>query len=62
MSNHSVDKNEDWVNIWYKEIDVYKNGRIDSIELQDDNLMKNCKIEKLFSYEKAGTLIIFSPA
>src|SRR5664279_2157483 len=50
MSNHSVDKNEDWVNIWYKEIDVYKNGRIDSIELQDDNLMRNGKIEKVYSH------------
>jgi hypothetical protein len=50
MSNHSVDKNEDWVNIWYKEIDVYKIGRIDSIELQDDNLMRNGKIEKVYSH------------
>src|SRR5664279_4702007 len=23
-SNHSVDKNEDWVNVWYKETDYHK--------------------------------------
>lgn len=50
MSDHSVDKNEDWVRIWYKEIDSYRNGRTDSIELQDDNLMKNGKIEKVYSH------------
>ena len=50
MPNHSVDKNEGWVNIWYKEIDTYKNGRIDSLELQDDNLFKNGKIEKVYSH------------
>jgi hypothetical protein len=38
------------VRIWYKEIDSYKNGQIDSIELQDDNLMKNGKIEKVYSH------------
>ncbi|HLA57491.1 MAG TPA: hypothetical protein VK622_01960 [Puia sp.] len=50
ITDHSVDKNEDWVRIWYKEIDSYKNGRIDSIELQDDNLMKDGKIEKVYSH------------
>jgi hypothetical protein len=50
ISEHSVEKNEDWVRIWYKEIDSYKNGRIDSIELQDDNLMRNGKINKVYSH------------
>jgi hypothetical protein len=50
MSEHCVDRMEDWVRIWYKEIDSYKNGRIDSIELQDDNLMRNGKIEKVYSH------------
>jgi hypothetical protein len=49
-ATHSVDRNEDWVNIWYKEVDEYKTGRIDSIELQDDNLMKNGKIAKVYSH------------
>ena len=44
LSNHSVDKNEDWVNVWYKEIDTYKTGKIDSAEYEDDNLLKNGKI------------------
>ena len=57
MSNHSVDRNEDWVNIWYKEIDTYKNGRIDSLELQDDNLFSNGKIQKVYSHmRKLGPL------
>jgi hypothetical protein len=43
-SNHSVDKNEDWVNIWYKEIDTYKTGKVDSANYEDDNLLKGGKI------------------
>lgn len=43
-SNHSVDKNEDWVNVWYKEIDTYKTGKVDSVIYQDDNLLKGGKI------------------
>lgn len=44
VPNHSVDKNEDWVNVWYKETDYHKSGKIDSTFYQDDNLMKNGKI------------------
>jgi hypothetical protein len=43
-ANHSVDKNEDWVNLWYKEVDTYKKGKVDSTEYEDDNLLKNGKI------------------
>jgi ketosteroid isomerase-like protein len=43
-SNHSVDKNEDWVNVWYKEIDTYKTGKVDSADYEDDNRMKDGKI------------------
>ena len=43
-SNHSVDKNEDWVNVWYKEIDTYKTGKVDSAVYQDDNRVKDGKI------------------
>jgi hypothetical protein len=43
-SNHSVDKNEDWVNVWYKEIDTYKVGKVDSADYEDDNLLKDGKI------------------
>jgi hypothetical protein len=43
-SNHSVDKNEDWVNVWYTEVDHHKNGKVDSTDYEDDNLMKDGKI------------------
>ena len=43
-SNHSVDKNEDWVNVWYKETDTYKTGKVDSAMYQDDNRLHNGKI------------------
>jgi hypothetical protein len=43
-SNHSVDKNEEWVNVWYKEIDTYKTGKVDSVDYEDDNLLKGGKI------------------
>jgi hypothetical protein len=42
---HSEDKNEDWVSVWYKETDTYKNGKVDSAYYQDDNMLdKNGKI------------------
>jgi hypothetical protein len=50
--NHSVDKNEDWVNVWYKEIDTYKKGKVDSTEFEDDNLLKNGKIVYVSSHSK----------
>lgn len=43
-SLHSNDKKEDWVNVWYKQTDTYKNDKVDSAEYEDDNLMKNGKI------------------
>ena len=51
-SNHSVDKNEDWVNIWYKEVDTYKTGKIDSVDYEDDNLVKGGKIAWVSSHEQ----------
>src|ERR1700759_2297397 len=43
-SNHSVDKNEEWVNVWYKEVDTHKTGKVDSANYQDDNRLKDGKI------------------
>jgi hypothetical protein len=43
-SNHSVDKNEEWVNVWYKEVDTYKSGKVDSADYEDDNRVKDGKI------------------
>jgi hypothetical protein len=51
-SNHSVDKNEDWVNVWYKEIDTYKTGKVDSLFYQDDNRLKDGKIVWVSSHEQ----------
>jgi len=51
-SNHSVDKNEDWVNAWYEETDTYKTGKVDSTIFEDDNLLKNGKIVWVSSHEQ----------
>jgi hypothetical protein len=51
---HAKDKNEDWVNVWYTQIDTYKNGKVDSAEYEDDNLMKNGKI--VYISDKRRTL------
>jgi len=51
----ATDKKEDWVNVWYKQIDTYKNGKVDSAEYQDDNLMKNGKI--VYVSDKRRTLL-----
>jgi hypothetical protein len=51
-SNHSVDKNEDWVNVWYKEIDTRKTGKVDSIFYEDDNRLKDGKIVWTSSHEQ----------
>jgi hypothetical protein len=42
--DHSVDKNDDFVLVWYKEIDTYKTGKVDSANYADINQLKNGKI------------------
>ena len=44
LKNHSVKDSTDYINTWYKEIDTYKSGRIDSAYYEDDNGFKNGKI------------------
>jgi hypothetical protein len=39
-----VDSNQEWVNVWYKEVDTYKTGKIDSAFYEDDNRLKDGKI------------------
>jgi hypothetical protein len=41
---HSNDKNEDAVLVWYKEIDTYKNGKVDSSYYSNINGLKDGKI------------------
>ena len=44
LKSHSVKDSIDYVNTWYKEIDTYKSGRVDSANYEDDNGFKNGKI------------------
>jgi hypothetical protein len=50
MANHSVDQNEDWVNVWYEETDTYKSGLVDSAGYEDDNRLKDGKIVYVASH------------
>ena len=44
LKNHSVKDSADYVNVWYKEIDTYKTGKVDSAYYEDDNGLKNGKL------------------
>ena len=44
LKNHSVKDSIDFINVWYKEIDTYKTGKVDSANYEDDNGLKNGKI------------------
>ncbi|HEX3078965.1 MAG TPA: hypothetical protein VHQ04_00820 [Puia sp.] len=50
-SLRSTDKNEDWVLIWGTEIDTYKNGKVDSVDLQETwRINKDGKADMLLQY------------
>jgi hypothetical protein len=51
-SNHSVDRNDEWVNVWYKEVDTHKTGKVDSTFYEDDNRLKDGKIVWASSHEQ----------
>ena len=44
LKNHSVKDSMDYINVWYKEIDTYKTGKVDSANYEDDNGLKNGKL------------------
>ena len=44
LKNHSVKDGHDYINVWYKEIDTYKTGKVDSANYEDDNGVKDGKI------------------
>jgi len=44
LKNHSLKDGHDYINVWYKEIDTYKTGKVDSANYEDDNGIKNGKI------------------
>ena len=51
MAVKSTDKNEDWVLIWGMETDTYKNGKIDSVDLQETwRINKDGKADLLMQY------------
>ena len=49
---HSIDKNTSFVVTWYKEIDTYKNGKIDSADYHDINQIMNGKISWYITYKR----------
>ena len=47
----STDKNEDWVLVWGTEIDTHKNGKVDSVDLQETwRINKDGKADMLLQY------------
>jgi hypothetical protein len=52
LKNHSVKDSTDFINVWYKEIDTYKDGRVDSANYEDDNIVKNGKIVWFSSHKQ----------
>jgi hypothetical protein len=40
----SEDKKEEWVTMWYKQINTYKNGKVDSMGVVDDCKIVNGKV------------------
>jgi hypothetical protein len=44
LKNHSVKDSSNYINVWYKEIDTYKSGKVDSANYEDDNGVKDGKI------------------
>jgi hypothetical protein len=53
MAVRSTDKNEDWVLIWGMETDTYKNGKIDSVNLQETwRINKDGKADFFMQYAR----------
>lgn len=49
----STDKNDSFVVTWYKQVDVYKDGRVDSAQYHDINQVKGGKIVWYSQYRRA---------
>ncbi len=52
LKNHSVKDSANYINVWYKEIDTFKNGKVDSAFYEDDNAVKGGKIVWLSSHKQ----------
>ncbi len=51
--NHSVKDSMDYIITWYKEIDTYATGRIDSAKYSDINGIRNGKVVYFSQYKQA---------
>lgn len=50
--SHSMVDNTDYIDVWYKEIDTYKTGKLDSANYMDINQVKNGKISWYAQYRQ----------
>jgi hypothetical protein len=50
--NHSVKDSMDYIITWYKEIDTYLTGRVDSAKYSDVNAIKNGKMVYFSQYKQ----------
>ncbi|MFL5742628.1 MAG: hypothetical protein ACJ75B_20565 [Flavisolibacter sp.] len=56
MAFRSTDRNENWVSVWGDEVDTHKDGKIDSVSLQETwRFNKDGKVDLLFQYERQLT-------
>jgi len=51
--NHAVKDSGNYITVWYKEIDTYKSGRIDSANFSDVNAVKDGKITWYSSFRQS---------
>lgn len=52
LKNHSVKDSANFINVWYKEIDTFKTGKVDSANYEDDNMIKDGKIVWISSHKQ----------
>jgi hypothetical protein len=51
--NHVAKDSSNYITVWYKEIDTYKSGRVDSANFSDVNEVKNGKIAWYSSFRQS---------
>ena len=57
MAVKSTDKNEHWVLVWGQEKDTHKNGKVDSVQLQETwRLDANGKANLLYQFAEKGKM------
>ncbi|HUZ58862.1 MAG TPA: hypothetical protein VMU83_08770, partial [Hanamia sp.] len=50
--NQLANNSDHFINVWYKEIDTYKTGKIDSANYEDGNAIKNGKLYGILRINK----------